>query len=122
MTSDSDTESLAADYHDTVDHRVRNPLIRLTLALGSVITLLMALPLVTLRAVRIDVPFEVIVICCVVSVASIPIIMLFWSTEFVWSGDRLSVWCSIFIVAMGTWFAECLISVLIFIGTFAVIR
>jgi hypothetical protein len=122
MTNDGDTGALAADYRDAGNHRVRNPLIRLTLALGSVITVLMALSLLTLRAVRIDVPFEVIVICSLVSVVSVPLIMLFWSTEFAWSGDRLSVWCSIFVVAMGTWFAEVIVSALIFIAFFAVTR
>jgi hypothetical protein len=122
MKKEGSTESELGDYDDAPGRRSGHPLIRVLRAAGALVTVGLAAMIGGVVALRIDAPPLFYLGCAVVSLASMPLIMLFWSEEFTWRGRWVSSSASIFAVSILTWVAEVLFSAIMLIIFLNLIR
>jgi len=109
----SDTES--ADYDDLPGRQANSPLFRVLRAGGALTTLGLAVIIGGAVTFRIQLAGELFLGGAVLSFASFPLIILFWTEEVSWKGNRLSVAGTVFVVSVLTWVAEVMVWVFIIV-------
>ena len=115
MTTEGATMSLLGDYADAPGRRPGHPLIRVLRAVGASLTVFIAATIGGIVLLGIDVSPLVYLGCALLSVASIPLIVVFWSEEVAWRRGRLSSSTLIVFVSILTWLAEVLFSMIMLI-------
>jgi hypothetical protein len=107
---DRASRALAADYDDAPARPAGHPLVRVLRAAGALVTVFIAGTIGALVLLRIEVSPLVYLGLVLLSIMSIPLIVIFWSKEVAWRGGQLSSSTAIFAVSTLTWFAEVLFS------------
>jgi hypothetical protein len=121
MSIYSDTDTVLADYDDAPTRPAGNHLIRLVRAAGAFLTILMAVPVGSLFGINSDFASSAVIVGVLISVASIPLIMVFWSKEVRWKEGWLSI-LTIAVVSILTWFVEFVLSVLMAVVVYVILR
>jgi hypothetical protein len=124
MNSIREDGAEAADYDDAPGHPSGHPLIRIARAAGALATVGVGIAIIAALALRIDVDVDVefYLAGLAVSLASVPLIMVFWSQEVAWRGGWWSATGSIVVVSILTWTAEVLFSAILLIAVLNIFR
>ena len=122
MKSIGDDGAATGDYDDAPGRQSGHPLIRVGRAAGALVTVGVGVTIIAVLALRLDVAVEFYLAGAAVSLASIPLIMVFWSQEVAWRGGWLSASGSIVAVSILTWIAEVLFSAILLIAVLNILR
>ena len=122
MNTENSTGSEMGDYDDAPGRPRGLSLDRVLRAAGALTTVGLAAIIGVVVALPIEASPLIFLACGILSLASFPLIVVFWSEEIAWRGGWVSSSASILAVSALTWIAEVLFSAVMLILLANIIR